>query len=627
MSKCTRWVDVETLKCKAWVDEQTLACAARGVPKWLCIGCFWLVKAACTLWSWVAKLVCVMSSTALCWVNALARRVRRRHWRAPRVRHVFVLMLENRSFDHMLGFSGIQGSDPSTGNPTSIEGLIGNPHSNVDPVDGEPIPASTPADFKIPNEDGDPGHGFDDVLEQLCGKEAIYPDPANGKYPPINNSGFIASYRDSGSAHPKRVMKCFPPERVPVINALAREFAVCDHWFSSMPGPTWPNRFFIHAASSGRLDDSPSGADILSWELIDGYRFENGTIFDRLDENCIDWEIFEGDEFPQSFAISGMHLNRLEGRFTHFERFADKVNDAGYSPSYIFIEPNYGNLLPGTSQDYTCGTSQHPLDDVTRGEALIKEVYETIRNSPLWESSVLIVTYDEHGGFYDHVAPPATTAPGDTVTDLANNKHNFDFKQLGVRVPAVVISPLVPRNTIDQTVYDHSSVLATVERLFGLKPLTKRDATANDFLHLFKLPAPRIDAPTVLPDPAKSGFRCIEEVLEGVSEPSASLTGESVEERENMHASSEPTEADGTIPASFWGFLHVALRKQLSVTPIRNRKERKRIIERFMTLRSEKETRAYRAYIRQVRQRVREKEPWRAWRTLRLERDSGTGLR
>ena len=120
-----------------------------------------------------------------------------------------------------------------------------------------------------------------------------------------------------------------------------------------------------------------------------------------------------------------------------------------------------------------------------------KKVYETIRNSPHWNESLLLVTYDEHGGFYDHVAPPTTTSPGDRIMDNDNNHHNFDFTQLGIRVPAIAISPLIPRGMIDHAVYDHSSLLATVESVFGINPLTNRDKQANSLNHLLSLAAPR----------------------------------------------------------------------------------------------------------------------------------------
>ncbi len=307
-------------------------------------------------------------------------------------------------------------------------------------------------------------------------------------------------------------MKCYAPDQLPVLTALVQEFAVCDHWFSSMPGPTWPNRFFIHAATSGGLDHSPSTANVASSILFNGYKFDNGTIFDRLDDEGLNWTIYHGDPFPQALAISGMTVRAAEGRFRDFEDFSRDVHDPGYATSYTFIEPDYHTTL-----DFVCGNSQHPKDDITRGEALLKTIYETIRTSPHWESSVLIITYDEHGGFYDHVPPPQTVAPGDTPTDPENSHFSFDFTQLGVRVPAIVISPLIPGGIIDHSVYDHTSVLATVEHIFGLLPLTGRDKQAHSLNHLFSLATPRTDAPLTLPEPARSGIPCGDEVEERIA--------------------------------------------------------------------------------------------------------------
>ncbi len=156
-----------------------------------------------------------------------------------RIKHIFVIMLENRSFDHLLGFSNLQGIDAVTGQPTTIEGLNPAHDWNLGP-DGKKVVVSSPADWVMPH---DPGHEFSDVEEQLCG--------VNGKYPHINNSGFVANYATVDRTNPGEIMKCYSPGQLPVLTTLAREFAVCDHWFSSMPGPTWPNRFFIHAHRQG----------------------------------------------------------------------------------------------------------------------------------------------------------------------------------------------------------------------------------------------------------------------------------------------------------------------------------------------------------------------------------------
>ncbi|HYX49673.1 MAG TPA: alkaline phosphatase family protein, partial [Ktedonobacteraceae bacterium] len=386
----------------------------------------------------------------------------------------------------------------------------------------------------------DPRHEFNDVKEQLCG--------AGGTYPHINNSGFVTSYSKLDPSHPGEIMKCYAPDQLPVLTTLAQEFAVCEHWFSSMPGPTWPNRFFVHAASSGGLDHSPPPLTSVESLLLKGYTFEHGTIFDRLDKANLSWTIYKGDAFPQALSISGMNIRALEGRFRDFDDFRGDVNNPNFTTSYIFIEPNYGHVLSG---DFTDGNSQHPKDDVTRGEGLLKTIYETIRNSPHWENSMLIITYDEHGGFYDHVVPPQTVAPGDAITDPANNTNHFDFKQLGVRVPAVIISPLIPRGVIDATVYDHTSVLATIESIFGFAPLTERDKQANTLNHLFSHITPRTDAITTLPAPAHSG---IEDDTLGASPVVRSFA-------------TETASATAPVSPSLRGFLHVAYLRDMQATP------------------------------------------------------------
>ncbi|HLX66756.1 MAG TPA: alkaline phosphatase family protein, partial [Puia sp.] len=287
----------------------------------------------------------------------------------------------------------------------------------------------------------------------------------------------------------------------PVLNQLASEFVICDHWFSSLPGPTWPNRFFMMAASSGGLTKSPSTGDIIKATALAGYSFEHGNFFDSLDKAGIPWCIVEGDKFPVSFALEGMDANALKGRFVDIGDFAAKIGSSAFTEKFIFIEPQYGTHKfditgPG---DFSGGNSMHPLDDVRRGEQLVKQVYETIRSVPaVWESSVLLITFDEHGGFYDHVETVDVTPPGDDERNAAPGQQPFDFARSGVRVPAIIVSPLVPKNLIDHTGYDHTSALATIEKMFGFGPLTNRDGSAKDFTHLFTLGEPRTDTPAML---------------------------------------------------------------------------------------------------------------------------------
>jgi len=276
----------------------------------------------------------------------------------------------------------------------------------------------------------------------------------------------------------------------------------------------------------------------------------NGTIYDRLDSKKLEWMIYCDDEFPQAISISGMR-KRVHENFKPYKEFRQDLSNHAFSKSYVFIEPDYDAF----TGKFRGGNSQHPMDDLTQGERFLKDVYESIRNSPHWEKSLLIITYDEHGGFYDHVIPPATVHPGDSITDPSNNHNNFDFQQLGVRVPTIVVSPLISRGIIDHTLYDHTSVLATVEKLFQLPSLTKRDESANSLNDLFTLDIPRTDAPTTLPDPPVSGVNFKDEEQKEKSGPMAALEG--VVSSIITGVKAEP------IDPSLAGFHHVALLRDL----------------------------------------------------------------
>ena len=480
---------------------------------------------------------------------------------AQLIEHVFVLMLENRSLDHMLGFSGITGKDAATGQPTAINGLTGT-ESNL--YNGRTFTVSQPADWTMPL---DPGHEFTDVLVQLCGPGAVY--HPGGPYPPVNVSGYVSDYVSTGgTASPGEIMKCFSESQLPVLNALAREFALCDDWRASMPGPTWPNRFFMMAASSGGLDHSPSAQQIAEWMTIDGFDFEHGSLFDALTRAQKRWRLYHGDQGPLSGSlplaggIKGIQLWDAHP----YSAFAADVATLNYPFEFTLIEPNYGDI---TSDTYRGGQSQHPLDDVQAGEALIKSTYEALRASRLWNTSLLIVTWDEHGGFYDHAGavPGGATAPGDRIVTPGDvNKFGFNFQQYGPRVPAVIVSPLIPKNLIDHRTYDHASIPATVEKVFGFGPLTQRDLHARDVTSLVSLREPR-PTPSNLPSPAAA--------------PPAGA------------AAAAPAGADDNEPAdnkSLPGFLHIAMRYDLAMSPPQQRDE---IVARVARIRTRGEARQY----------------------------------
>ena len=454
--------------------------------------------------------------------------------------HVFVLMLENRSFDHLFGFSGLTGKDAGTGAQTAVEGLTGD-ESNI--FQGRVYPVQRGADWAMPV---DPGHEFPNVLDQLCGPGIPYSAP----YPPINSSGFVDSYnRSGGGGQPGEVMKCFDTQRqLPVLYALAQEYAICDHWFSSIPGPTWPNRMFVHAASSGGLDHSPSTSDILLWETLDGFSFDKGTIFAALKAHNRSYHLYAGDDFPMVAALKGIELTDVHGID---DLVSDLATKKPFQYDYVFIEPSYNVLY-----DYRNSSSMHPLADIRDGENLIKRIYEALRASDAWSSSLFIITWDEHGGFFDHISPPVATPPGDTSPGSKYNQYRFSFAQYGARVPTLVISPFVPKGTIDHRIYDHSSVLTTLEAAFAMNPLTARDAHANGLLSLLSLSTPRSTdqearkvLPAAVPTPALAAL--------AVPQPNAAIASGAAIARENDSVN------EATLPA----VLHSAMRQDILMSP------------------------------------------------------------
>ncbi|MCB9235566.1 MAG: phosphoesterase [Bacteroidia bacterium] len=413
---------------------------------------------------------------------------------AQKISNVFVLMLENHSFDNMFAMSEIPGLTVAT-------------TKDFNESKGKKYYVKKPALSTMPT---DPHHEFNDVVEQLCGMGKKY-SPVTG-YPPIDNSGFAASYATTSGLREGQeglIMECFETQKqLPVIYKLATEFAICDHWYSSLPGPTWPNRFFIHLGYSNGLDDSPSTAQMAKWETVSGFTGEDGSVFDQLNKLKKGWRLYgdkssrftdHRDQYNGNGGVAQVaSLKNIS--LLDVNPIDDLPGDflSPYEAAYTFIEPNYGSA----NTNYKGGSSQHPMDDTYGGEALIKFVYESLRNSPIWETSLLLITYDEHGGFYDSVAPPQAPPPNRSVDPNLPVNHFF-FKTFGVRVPAVVVSPYIPKGTVSDTEYDHTSLLKTLQELFGIMALTDRQDQANSLMPLLDLNALRTDCPTSLPSPFK----------------------------------------------------------------------------------------------------------------------------
>jgi len=393
------------------------------------------------------------------------------------ITRLVVLMLENRSFDHMLGF--LKQTNPA------INGLKGdewNYPAGSDETAPNVVVSNDAGDVEDLNPD--PNHEFAHVTNQVSSTG----DPVGNP----DMKGFVRDYFTdcNDAAHAAGIMKCFTPATLPILSTLATQYGVSDRWFSSVPGSTIPNRLFVHGASS---------AGSLTQDVVIG-PFMLHTIFESFDATT-----------PHDFAIytagsSVLMANRyLVQRLDKFHSYDQFVFDAthGNLPAYTFIEPAYDDDGNGGFAN-----SQHPDFPVDRGEALIREIYYALTKSPDWNSTLFLILYDEHGGIFDHVPPPVLTcnpANAHLPVPPAAPPDAFDFTRLGVRVPAVFVSPCIPPNTIinDQD-YEHSSVVATVRKLFcpDSQPLTWREVQAPTFENVLTLTGDNIRTDIVdLPDP------------------------------------------------------------------------------------------------------------------------------
>jgi len=378
------------------------------------------------------------------------------------IKHIVVLMMENRSFDHMLGYLTLDGMP-------EVNGLKGD-ESNPD-VDGTVHPAWEFGDdqtaFHIPgtpeaDKSLDPCHSPRCVAVQLGG----------------GNAGFVKNFvteKNPPAAWRKLPMGHYTGDHLPVYDHLARQFCVCDAWHSSIPGDTWPNRLY---SLTGTAAPSVASQHPLFKELVDGVgaaALDNVPLYDlaaftrqladgqwrwyshdpatlrAADATYRDPTDFKTDNFSYfdrttiSLATQG-----LEGLLVGQDSFLDDAAN-GTLRSVSWIDPNFIDLHildPGSNDD-------HPPGDVLAGQALVLDVYEALVNSPGWADTVLVIVYDEHGGFYDHVAPPP-------VNDGSG------FPTYGLRVPALVVGPRVTQGVSHQ-LFDHTALIKTILLRFAAK--------------------------------------------------------------------------------------------------------------------------------------------------------------
>lgn len=315
-------------------------------------------------------------------------------------------------------------------------------------------------------------------------------------------NGFIANaFNHMDKEWAPRIMQNYRHETAPILSTLAQEFALFDMWFSSVPGPTQPNRMFLHSCTSGGLGYN----DILKMLL----GLPQKTIYQSLEEAGHKWRIYF-EEFTEVLILKRMRNSSYVDNYRWFNQFKEDVAN-GDLPSFSLINPSYYGILNGPAKD------QHPDHSVVEGEKFLKDIYETLRQSDLWNSTALLITYDEHGGFFDHVPPPTRVPSPDGLN--SENPH-FNFTRLGVRVPTILVSPWVKKEVIHEPIgqspfsqFEHSSIHATLKKLFNLDSfLTRRDAWAGTFEYLFSKTI-RTDTPLTLP-PVPEHFKVEKEIPE-----------------------------------------------------------------------------------------------------------------
>lgn len=365
--------------------------------------------------------------------------------RLDRIDHIIVLMMENRSFDHMLGYLTLPGQDgngsPAEPTRTDLRGLTGR-ETNPDPNSDRAMSLKQLENTALPNS---PVHEHEGVLEQIN----------DGRM-----DGFVSTFVPKDGIEADDVMGFYTSKQVPVYDYIAEHFAVLDRWFASHIGSTWPNRFCMlsgHTPVLRNLDTSGKSGGLSVEDL--GY-LKLPTLFDKLDELAPDlWRYYESDvtflRFYERFRLDTQKIRPIE------EFFSDARG--GNLAPVTFIDPDFEGLPSAGSND------DHPPADIVCGQHFIGKIIKTLLASPVFDRTMFIITYDEHGGFFDHYPPPGTTL-GNRHLEEVEGEQPFDVPKVhpdsrshfSVRVPAFVISPLVDARKVDSTIYDHTSISKTI---------------------------------------------------------------------------------------------------------------------------------------------------------------------
>jgi phospholipase C len=370
--------------------------------------------------------------------------------------HVVVLMQENRSFDSYFGRLHFEGQPHATPEPPGA--------SNPNPVDpaARDIRAFHQTQYC---EVADLNHSWTGTHDELDGRAM---------------DGFTAANVDPADPTGSRAMGFYDVRDLPFYSSLYRTFAMGDRYFASVPGPTFPNREYLLAGTSfGHIrNDLPATG------------LTGRSIFNELDEAGVSWKIYFSDT-PAGFLFAYVRAHATGHVVPVSQYFVDAA--AGQLPQVAFVDPMFGG-------DRNTGSDEHPPANIQIGQQFVSGIVNALFASPNWPSSALFLTYDEHGGYFDHVAPPPAVAPDDIAPMLGPGDTAAGFDRYGVRVPAVVVSPFARPHFVSHDVFDHTSILRFVETRFGLPALTRRDAAADPMLDLFDFHRPAfLKAPRLLP--------------------------------------------------------------------------------------------------------------------------------
>ncbi|WP_460802639.1 alkaline phosphatase family protein [Microbacterium sp. GXF6406] len=446
----------------------------------------------------------------------------------PGFDHIVVMMFENRSFDHMLGRLYTEETVPEG---QKFEGLQSGDHSNTAP-DGTVVAAHVyegTTDDIMSQPNPDPGEYYSHVNTQLFGVvdpasnedlsqhpvEAPWNAPKKGQKPDMSGfvRDYIINYRLARGTDPKpeeyaRVMGGFSPEMLPVLSALAQGFGVYDHWFCAVPSQTFCNRSFFHAGTSHGFVTNVQHGGQKKW--LDAPAVP--TVFNRLEDAGKTWRVYY--DADQVVSLTGMlHAPSIEKywktNFRSMEQFHKDAAD-GNLPDYAFIEPrmvfDHNDMHPPVSKPEVVADPDggEPFDsamsDMRAAEALLAEVYTSVRSGTSKKGSnamntLMLVTFDEHGGIYDHVPPPTALPP---TKDGEAGEMDFTFDRLGARVPTIAISAHTAAGTVINDVMHHGALVKTLCEQHGLAPLTQRDAAATSLHNAVNLKTPR--QPALWPD-------------------------------------------------------------------------------------------------------------------------------